>query len=149
MIAQLSHSVVRGSHACSIIGVRWAGFLARNSGVWVLPQTSTSSKSRPAARTKIRTVWLLTLGFSTCSVIVAIRNLLVGVFRGPVLRERRPRPPRHELDGVGQVDLGDVSVAPLLAQLVGLEQDVGVGVAERRLEPVGRKLDQEPKRILE
>src|SRR6185437_16854097 len=93
MIAQLSHSVVRGSPACSIIGVRWAGFLARNSGVWVLPQTSTSSKSRPAARTKIRTVRLLTLGFSTCSVIVAIRNLLVGVLGGPVLRERRPRPP--------------------------------------------------------
>src|SRR5436190_6321219 len=149
MIAQLSQSVVRGRPACSIIGVRWAGFLARNSGVCVLPQTSTSSNSRPAARTKIRTVRLLTLGFSTCSVIVAIRNLLVGVFGGPVLRERRPRPPRHELDGVGQVDLDDVSVAPLLAQLVRLEQDVGVGVAERRLEPVRRELDQEAQRVLE
>src|SRR5438128_6494501 len=98
MIAQLSQSVVRGSPVCSIIGVRGAGFFARNSGVWVAPQTSTSSHSRPAARTKIRTVRLLTLGFSTCSVIVAIRNLLIGVLRGPVLRERWPRPPRHELD---------------------------------------------------
>ena len=70
MIAQLSHSDPRGSPASSIIGVRWAGSFARNSGSPVLPQTSISSKSRSAARTKIRTVRLLTLGLRTLSVIV-------------------------------------------------------------------------------
>ena len=54
MIAQLSQSDPRGSPASSSIGVRWAGSFARNSGVVVFPHTSTSSKSSPAARTKIR-----------------------------------------------------------------------------------------------
>ena len=72
MIAQLSHSEPRGSPASSSIGVRCAGSLARNSGVVVLPQTSSSSKSSPAARTKIRAVRLLTLGCRMFSVFSAI-----------------------------------------------------------------------------
>jgi hypothetical protein len=62
MIAQLSHSVPRGSPSSSSIGVRCAGSLARKSGSRVLPHTSRSSKSSPAARTKIRAVRLFTLG---------------------------------------------------------------------------------------
>src|SRR5690348_219794 len=113
MIAQLSHRVARGSPVSSIIGVRWAGFIARNSGERVFPHASISSKSSPAARTKIRTVRLFTLGFSTCSFIV-IRYLLGGSVRvpgGPVIRERGPRPPHDVLDRVGQMDLCDVVVA--------------------------------------
>ena len=81
MIAQLSHRVAFGRPACSIIGVRWAGFMARNSGVRVFPHASISSQSSPAARTKILTVRLFTLGLSTCIFIVAIPLLLVRVFR--------------------------------------------------------------------
>ncbi len=72
MIAQLSHSEPRGRPSSSSRGVRWAGSLARNSGVVVWPQTSTSSKSSPAARTKTRAVRLLTLGISTLRVLAAI-----------------------------------------------------------------------------
>jgi hypothetical protein len=45
--------------------------------------------------------------------------------------------------------LADVVVAPLHTELVRLEQHVGVGEAERRLEAVRGELDQEPERILE
>src|SRR5215218_8820891 len=45
--------------------------------------------------------------------------------------------------------LRDVVVVSLDAQLVRLEQHVGVRVAERRLEAVRRELDQQPERILE
>ena len=76
MIAQLSQSEPRGRPSSSSIGVRWAGSLARNSGVLVLPQTSTSSKSSPAARTKIRAVRLLTLGFRMLSVLAAMFSSL-------------------------------------------------------------------------
>ena len=62
MIAQLSHSVARGRPSSSSIGVSRAGFALRNSGDWVCPHTSTSSKSSPAARTKMRAVRLFTLG---------------------------------------------------------------------------------------
>ena len=72
MIAQLSQSVARGSPASSIIGVRCAGFFCRNSGDVVVPHTSTSSASSPAARTKMRTERLLTLGFRTWSFMVAM-----------------------------------------------------------------------------
>ena len=72
MIAQLSPSAPLGSPSSSSIGVRCAGYFARYSGVVVFPQTSTSSKSSPAARTKIRTVRLLTLGFRMFSVFAAI-----------------------------------------------------------------------------
>ena len=74
MIAQLSPSVPLGSPSSSSIGVRWAGYFARYSGSVVLPQTSTSSKSSPAARTKIRTVRLLTLGVRMLSVFAAMRS---------------------------------------------------------------------------
>jgi hypothetical protein len=76
MIAQLSHSEPRGRPASSSSGVRSAGSFARNSGVDFLPHTSTSSKSRPAARTKMRVVRLLTLGLRMLSVFVAIPVLL-------------------------------------------------------------------------
>ena len=72
MIAQLSQSAWRGRPFSSSIGVRWAGFFARNSGVVVFPQTSSSSNSRPAARTKMRAVRLLTLGFRTWSLCAAM-----------------------------------------------------------------------------
>ena len=65
MIAQLSHNAPFGSPASSIVGVRWAGFIFMNSGEVVTPHASTSSKSSPAARTKIRAVRLFTLGFRT------------------------------------------------------------------------------------
>ena len=72
MIAQLSPSEPRGSPSSSSIGVRWAGYFSRYSGLVVLPQTSTSSKSSPAARVKILTVRLLTLGLRMLSVPVVI-----------------------------------------------------------------------------
>ena len=74
MIAQLSQSDPLGSPSSSSRGVRCAGSLARNSGVLVWPQTSTSSKSSPAARTKMRAVRLLTLGMRTLSVLAAMRQ---------------------------------------------------------------------------
>jgi hypothetical protein len=72
MIAQLSHSEPFASPGSSSIGVSAAGSLRRKSGSSFLPQTSRSSKSRPAARTKIRTVRLLTLGRRMLSVLAAI-----------------------------------------------------------------------------
>ena len=72
MIAQLSPSVPLGSPSSSIIGVRWAGYFSRNSGLVVFPHTSCSSKSSSAARTKMRTVRLLTLGLRMLSVIAAM-----------------------------------------------------------------------------
>ena len=72
MIAQLSPSEPFGSPSSSSIGVRWAGYFCRYSGVVVFPHTSCSSKSSPAARTKTRTVMLLTLGFRMFSVFAAI-----------------------------------------------------------------------------
>src|SRR3954452_6333575 len=72
MIAQLSHRHPRGSPPSSSIGVRCAGSFARKSGSLVLPQTSTSSKSSPAARTKIRAERLFTLGVRMFSVLAAM-----------------------------------------------------------------------------
>ena len=72
MIAQLSPSVPLGSPSSSIIGVRCAGYFSRYSGLVVFPHTSCSSKSSSAARTKIRTVRLLTLGLRMLSVIAAM-----------------------------------------------------------------------------
>src|SRR6266516_4392613 len=82
MIAQLSPSAPLGSPSSSSIGVRWAGYFSMNSWVVVLPQTSSSSKSRPAARTRMRTVRLLTLGFRMLIVFAAIRLLRFRVLRG-------------------------------------------------------------------
>src|SRR5437763_5262606 len=79
MIAQLSQSEPSGSPSSSSNGVRSAGSLARNSEVLFLPQTSTSSKSSPAARTKIRAVRLLTLGLRMLRVLAAMCCLLGGV----------------------------------------------------------------------
>ena len=45
------------------------------------------------------------------------------------------------------MEFSDVAVAARDAQLVSLEQHVGVRAPERRLEPVRRQLDQEPERI--
>src|SRR5919202_5592443 len=158
MIAQLSPSVPWGSPSASSIGVRWAGYFSRYSGSVVLPQTSTSSKSSPAARTKIRAVRLFTLGLKMFSVYSAIRcsplslqraPLAVGLLRRAVVRQRPPRAPDERLDRIREVLLGDVVVAALHADLVRLEQHVGVRVAERRLEAVRRQLDQQPQRVLE
>ena len=97
MIAQLSQSDPFGSPSSSSSGVRCAGSLRRNSGVVVCPQTSTSSKSSPAARTKIRALRLLTLGVRMLSVFAAMdpsgldldrRNLLRLQVSNPGLRRR-------------------------------------------------------------
>ena len=69
MIAQLSQSEPRGSPSSSSSGVRSAGSFPRNSGVDFLPQTSSSSNSSPAARTKMRVVRLFTLGLRMLSVL--------------------------------------------------------------------------------
>src|SRR5919198_565533 len=155
MIAQLSHIAPRGRPCVSIVGVRWAGFMARNSGVVVFPHTSTSSKSSPAARTKMRAVRLLTLGFRMWSVMSAMSSSSgsvpcyrsIRILRRSVVRERPPRSSHKRLDGVGQVDLLDVAVAAGDADPVRLEQDVRMREARRRLEPVRGELDQEPQRI--
>src|SRR5205807_674954 len=132
MIAQLSQSDPRGRPPSSSSGVRSAGSLPRNSGVDFLPQTSSSSNSRPAARTKIRAVRLFTLGFRMLSVLVArgsSSSLAIRVLRGPVVRERGPRPRDERLDGVREVALGDVVVALLHAEPVRLQQHLGVRAA--------------------
>ncbi len=72
MIAQLSQIEPFGRPSSSSSGVRSAGSLARNSGVDFFPQTSSSSYSSPAARTKMRAVRLLTLGFRMLSVFAAM-----------------------------------------------------------------------------
>jgi hypothetical protein len=72
MIAQLSQSEPLGRPSSSSIGVSWAGSLPTNSGASFFPHTSSSSKSSPAARTKILAVRLLTLGFRMLSVLAAI-----------------------------------------------------------------------------
>src|SRR5262249_5456583 len=116
----------------------------------VFPHASISSKSRSAARTKIRTVRLLTLGFSTWSLMAAMASSRsVRILGRAVVRQRRARSQHQELDRVGEMDLGDVVVAALHADLVRLEQHVRMSVPERRLEPIGRELDQEAERIRE
>src|SRR6185312_636055 len=102
-----------------------------------------------AARVKMRTVRLLTLGLSTWSLIAVtgISVVSVRVFRRAVVRERRSRAGDHHLDGIGEVDLRDVVVAPREAELMRLEQHVGMRVPEGRLETVGRELDQEAERV--
>src|SRR5689334_19916572 len=149
MIAQLSHSEPRGRPSSSSSGVRCAGSLARNSGVVVLPHTFVSSKSSPAARTKIRAVRLFTLGGRMFSLLAAMRlSSLVGIFRGAVGGEGFLRAGHERLDGVSHVDALDVIVAPLHAESVRLEQHGGMGGAGGRLEAVRRELDQQPERVL-
>src|SRR3954453_3581842 len=100
MIAQLSQSEPFGSPSSSRSGVRSAGSLPRNSGVPFLPQTSTSSKSRPAARTKIRVERLLTLGLRMLRVFADIGppRVLVRFLRVAVVGERRPRARDEQFD---------------------------------------------------
>src|SRR3954447_25943604 len=145
MIAQLSPRYPRGSPSASSIGVRWAGYFSRYSGAVVLPHTSSSSKSSPAARTKIRAVRLFTLGLRTFSVFADMRfsSLAVGLLGRAVLRERRVRALGEQLDRIGEVHAVDVVVATLDAQQVGLHQHVGVGVPVWRHEAVGGELDQQ------
>src|SRR4051794_36760239 len=150
MIAQLSPRYPRGRPSASSIGVRWAGYFSRYSGSVVLPHTSTSSKSSPAARTNTRAVRLFTLGVRMFSRFAAIcSSLAVWVLRGSVVRERFPRSPDEHFERVRQVRPVDVVVAALHADPVRLEQDVPVGVAERGLEAIGRELDQQAQRVLE
>src|SRR5436190_4920761 len=150
MIAQLSPSVPRGRSSSSIVGVRCAGYFAMYSGDVVFPQTSTSSNSRPAARTKMRTDRLFTLGLRMFSVFgISLLPLVVWILRRPVVRQRRPRPPGERLDRVGKVALRDVVVPPLDAEPVRLEQHLGVRHPVGRLEAVRRELDQQAERILE
>src|ERR687892_314838 len=143
MIAQLSQSEPRGRPSASSIGVSWAGSLRTKSGSSFFPQTSTSSKSSPAARTKMRAVRLFTLGVRMCSLWSAMCLLLL-----VVLRQRSARAVDERLDGVRQVDAVDVVVAALHADPVRLEQHLGVGHAVGWLEAVRRELDQEPERVL-
>src|SRR5919106_3369302 len=114
MIAQLSPSAPRGRPSSSSIGVRCAGYFARYSGVVVFPQTSSSSKSRPAARTKTRTVRLFTLGlrmFSVCAGIAPPSALdKVRLVLAPV-----QAPPRDEVDA----GLDDKYVANSLTDRIG------------------------------
>src|SRR5579872_1619690 len=158
MTAQLSHSEPCGKPASSSSGVRSAGSLARNSGVPLWPHMSTSSNSRPAARTKTRAVRLLTLGLRMLRVFAAIslsssplRDSLVpvGLLRRAVGGQRTARALDQRLDGIGEVDLIDVVVAAGDSDLVRLEQDIDVVVAGRRLEAIRRELDQETEGVLE
>src|SRR5512138_415512 len=99
MIAQLSPRVPRGRLASSSVGVRCGGYFAVYSGPVDRPQTSTSSKSSPAARTKMRTVRLFTLGLRMFSVYSAIcPPWLVRVLRRAVVRQRRTRARDEQLD---------------------------------------------------
>src|SRR3954467_9098051 len=159
MIAQLSPSVPLGRSGSSSVGVRCGAYLSRYASSIVLPQTSTSSKSRPAARMKTRALRLLTLGRRMLSVYWAIGlssssawlgGLLVVRTRGcAVVGQRRPRAPDQLLDGVREVLAVDVVVAPLEPDAVRLEQHVGVRVVQRRLEAVRRELDEQAERVLE
>src|SRR3954468_15444981 len=159
MIAQLSPSVPVGRSGSSSVGVRCGAYLSRYSLSIVLPQTSTSSTSRPAARTKIRALRLFTLGrrmfswYWATSLSSPLRRLggllVVRIGRRAVVGQRRARAPDQLFDGVREMLAVDVVVAALEAEPVGLEQDVGVRVTERRLEPVRGELDQEPERVLE
>src|SRR3954447_15826254 len=151
MIAQLSPSVPRGRLASSSDGVRCGGYLSMYSGPVDLPQTSTSSKSSPTARMKMRTVRLLTLGLRMFSVYSATwpSRSVIRILGCAIARQRVARARDEQLDRIGEMLLRDVVVVALDAELVRLEQHVRVRVSERRLEAVRRELDQQAERILE
>src|SRR5262245_63560619 len=115
MIAQLSQSAPFGSPSSSSSGVRSAGSRWRKSGVPFLPHMSSSAKSSPAARTKIRVVRLLTLGLRMLRVWVATSFASLGsavrVRGGAVVRERGAGALDEDLDRVGQMHRVDVVVA--------------------------------------
>src|ERR1051325_5056638 len=128
--------------------------------------TATSSaSSRPSSSARTATFRERDAVSATCvetettsarSVICAGRALrspcalgLVRILRRAVVRQRLPRARDEGFDRVGEVLLADVVVAAIHAEPVRLEQNVRVRVAERRLEAIGRELDQEPERVLE
>src|SRR5881397_413056 len=111
MIAQLSHRHPRGSPPSSSIGVRCAGSFARKFGSLVLPQTSTSSKSSPAARTKIRVERLFTLGVRMFSVVAAMDPPWLSLDELRLVLAATEAAERHELD----LGLHDQYVAKSLA----------------------------------
>src|SRR3954462_2300305 len=98
MIAQLSHIEPRGSSSSSSIGVRCAGSFVRKPGSPFLPQTSTSSKSSPAARTKIRAERLFTLGVRTFSVVAAMDPPWLSLDELRLVLAATEAAERHELD---------------------------------------------------
>ena len=89
MIAQLSPRIPRGRPAASIDGVRCGGYFAMYSGPVETPQTSFSSKSSPAARTKMRALRLLTLGLRMLSVMSAMPSSSSVIGRPAWARGRR------------------------------------------------------------
>src|SRR5215217_2572496 len=97
MIAQLSHSEPLGRPSSSSSGVRSAGSLARNPGVPFLPHMSSSSKSSPAARTKIRALRLFTLGFRMLSVFVAMSPPPSGLHQSRLVLAAPQGSPGHQL----------------------------------------------------
>src|SRR5580765_5293996 len=107
MIAQLSQSAPLGSPSHSSSGVSCEGSLATKSGSPWWPQTSTSSKSRPAARTKMRTLRLLTLGLRMLRVLAAIVPPYsgVGVAGRAVVRKGFAGASDEVLDRVRQMGL--------------------------------------------
>src|SRR5436190_14860897 len=111
MIAQLSHRHPRGRPPSSNIGVRCAGSLSRKPGSLVLPQTSTSSKSSPAARTKIRAERLFTLGVRMFSVLAAMDPSWLSLDELRLVLAAAEAAERHELD----LGLHDQYVAKSLA----------------------------------
>ena len=111
------------------------------------------SRARRRAR-RCGRVRLLTLGLRMLSVmrghVILLRSMRQYGFFGERSSESDCARARDErLDRVGEVHLGDVVVAALDAELVRLEQHVGVRVAVRRLEAVRRELDQQAERVLE
>ena len=103
----------------------------------------------------MRAVRLLTLGFRMFSVFAAMRPPPRGrAFAYGSFGERSSESDARERVtstsiASARCTCGDVVVAALDAELVRLEQHVGVGEAERRLEAVRRELDQQPERVLE
>src|SRR5215217_757977 len=133
MIAQLSHSEPFGRSSSSSSGVRSAGSLPRNSGVPFFPQTSSSSKSSRAARTKIRALRLFTLGFRMLRVFVAISPPPSVLHQSRLVLAPPQASPWDELDA----RLDDQHVAQSLADRVG-QAVTPVGVA-RELDDDGQR----------
>src|SRR5436190_13012509 len=111
MIAQLSHIEPRGSPPSSNIGVSCAGSLVTKAGSLFLPQTSTSSKSSPAARTKIRAARLFTLGVRMFSVLAAMGPSRLSLDELRLVLAATQAAERHQLD----LGLHDEDVAQCLA----------------------------------
>src|SRR3954468_20008500 len=85
--------------------------------------------------------------FSSRAIDPASSSVPVCLLRRAILRKGWAVAQDERLDGVGDVDPVDAALAALDAQLVGLQEDVGVGGAVRRLEAVGGELDQQPERV--